>query len=57
MKTLNSTQLAIVINALHIAITAYKADADAMTQSGQPRLAEQFQRQAQEPENLLARLE
>lgn len=57
MKTLNSIQTAIVINALHVAITSYKADADAMTKSGQPRIAEQFERQARDAKSLLDWLE
>jgi hypothetical protein len=57
MHTLTTPQTAIVINALHIAIAAYAADADTLTQSGQHRLAEQFKRQHNEAQELLNTLE
>lgn len=57
MKTFTETQLATIISALHVARDTYNADAVQMRLSGQPRLAEQFTRQAVEAKELLDTLE
>lgn len=57
MSTFTKTQIATIINALHVAFDAYNADANKMRSEGHTRLAEQFTRQAVETKELLDELE
>jgi hypothetical protein len=54
---LSREEITTIINALHVARDTYNADAERMRLEGQPRLADQFTRQAVETKELLDNLE